>query len=430
MEIKKIKVLYIEDNPSNRNLVRYILEQDIFDYHEAEDALTGIDKAKAILPDIILMDINMTGMSGTEATIKIKQIPELAAVPIIAVTAKILKGDREKILAAGCSAYIPKPIDVNTFQERILEIYRGRTEKLKQDENVEFLRKNQAEIVQHLEKEIIELKNSRRMLNEKVEELENKNKELKDTQQKLIFSEKLATAGQLVAGIIHEIRTPITGIMGYHQLLKMKLTDPTLLGYLDHCVSAVDKIKNIVSDMLNFAKKKGDWIGEVNIKDVFRSIQGIINLLSKQEGLMIEVKPIEEDLKVRGNPGQMEQVIMALVNNGIYAVKNGMHPFEPPAITISAGREADNKIFIKIEDKGSGIPENIRDKLFVPFYTTKPIEEGTGLGLSICKTIVESFKGKIELLSTVGVGTTFILHFAPLQGHPALELQGHQATQS
>ena len=411
MDLKKIRVLYVEDNPSNRNLVRYILEPDLFEYHEAEDALDGIEKARDLKPDIILMDINMAGMSGTEATIKIKQLPDLSQIPIIAVTAKILKGDREKILAAGCSAYIPKPIDVNTFQERILEIYRGESEKLKNDESIEFLRKNQDELVQHLEKEILELKNSRFLLNEKVEELERKHKELKEMQKMLIFSEKLAVAGQLVAGIIHEIRTPLTGIMGYHQLLKMKIKDETLLGYLEHCTNAVDKIKNIVSDMLNFSKKKSDAVCDVSIREVFKSMQGIVAILAKQETVQVQLQnPEEVDLRVRGTSGQIEQVLMALVNNAIHAIKHSEKDYDPPAIEVFAERLGKNEIILHVKDKGPGIPEEIRGKLFQPFFTTKPIEEGTGLGLSICKTIVESFNGYIDFFSEPGVGTDFMIH--------------------
>ena len=415
---KKIKVLYVEDNPSNRNLVRYILEPEIFEYHEADDALTGIEKARELKPDLILMDINMAGMSGTEATIKIKQIPDLSNVPVIAVTAKILKGDREKILAAGCSAYIPKPIDVNTFQDRILEIYRGETEELEAVESIEYLQKNQAEIVQHLEKEILELKSSRKLLNEKVEELERKNKELKETQKMLLFSEKLAVAGQLVAGIIHEIRTPLTGIMGYHQLLKMKLTDPVLLGYLEHCTGAVDKIKNIVSDMLNFSKKKSDTVGSVAVNDVFKSILGVIHILSKQETVNIQVTDPQEMLLVRGSAGQLEQVIMALFNTAIHAVKNSEKPIPHPAIFISAEKiSSPPEVCIHVRDLGCGMPHEVQEHIFEPFYTTKPLNEGTGLGLSICKTIVESFNGKIELITEVGSGTEFIIHFPELPSY-------------
>ena len=244
-------------------------------------------------------------------------------------------------------------------------------------------------------------------------ELEKKNKELKETQKMLIHSERLAVAGQLVAGIIHEIRTPLTGIMGYHQLLKMKLTDQTLLDYLDHCVNAVDKIKNIVSNMLNFAKKGDELVSVVDISNVFRSMEGLINILSKQENLKIEIKPLNGSLSVRGNSSQIEQVIMALVNNAIHAVKSTKKSkFENPPIAISAAKDSNtNEVIIQVKDEGTGIPETIKEKIFDPFYTTKPIEEGTGLGLSICKTIVESFNGKILLSSEFNKGTVFTLCF-------------------
>jgi signal transduction histidine kinase len=414
MENKKIKILYVEDNPSNRNLVRYILEPELFDYYEAEDALSGIALAQEIIPDVILMDINMLGMSGTEATVKIKQLPELASIPIIAVTAKIMKGDREKIVAAGCSGYIPKPIDVDTFRDRVLEIYRGRQENLKPEEEIKYLRQNQADMVQHLENEILKLKENQKILNEKVEELEKRNQELKETQKMLVHSEKLAMAGQLVAGIIHEIRTPLTGIIGYHDLLKMKITDPVLSGYLGHCISAVEKIKNIVSNMLNFAKRKEDWVGIVPLSDVFKSVEGLVNILSKQENLVIGIMMPDEEFRVRGNSGQLEQVMMALINNAVYAVKtmNKKDTAGDPLVKIRAGRVTEShEVFFEVADRGTGIPPEIQTKLFQPFFTTKPINEGTGLGLSICKTIVESVKGRIDLASEVGKGTKITVYF-------------------
>ncbi|MBN2143522.1 MAG: response regulator [Candidatus Aureabacteria bacterium] len=414
MDIQKIKILYIEDNPSNRNLVHYILEPELFDYYEAEDALSGIALAKDIIPDLILMDINMLGMSGTEATIKIKQIPELTSIPIIAVTAKIMRGDREKIIAAGCVGYIPKPIDVDTFRDKVLEIYRGRKENLKPEEEIKYLKQNQAEMVQHLENEILKLRENQRILNEKVLELEKKNQELKETENMLVHSEKLAMAGQLVAGIIHEIRTPLTGIIGYHELLRMKLSNPTLLGYLNQCIGAVDKIKNIVSNMLNFAKRKEEWTEHISLKDIFKSVEGLIQILSKQENLSILIEMPKEELTVRGNAGQLEQVIMALLNNAIYAVKvtqKKEKPSEEPLVTLKAGRiPSAQEVFFEVRDRGCGIPPELQNKLFQPFFTTKPINEGTGLGLSICKTIVESVKGRIDLDSETGKGTKITIY--------------------
>ena len=113
------KILYIEDNNENRMLVRRILMVEGIDVVEVDNARDGITAAQDDPPDLILMDISMPGMDGLEATRKLREISVLDGVPIIAVTANVMKGDREETLAAGCDGYIPKPIDVDRFPEQV-----------------------------------------------------------------------------------------------------------------------------------------------------------------------------------------------------------------------------------------------------------------------------------------------------------------------
>lgn len=113
------RVLYIEDDDNNRLLVERILLAEDYEVFTANTAPSGIEMALNIVPDIILMDINMPGMDGFMATEAIRQHQVLEHVPVIAVTANVMKGDREEILAAGCDGYIPKPIDVDRFPEEV-----------------------------------------------------------------------------------------------------------------------------------------------------------------------------------------------------------------------------------------------------------------------------------------------------------------------
>lgn len=123
------RVLYIEDNFENRMLVRRILMVENIEITEVDNAPDGIEIARNNPPDLILMDISMPGMDGKEATRQLRQLPELDHVPIIAVTANVMKGDKEDTLAAGCDGYIPKPIDVDRFPEQIAQfLQKGRSE--------------------------------------------------------------------------------------------------------------------------------------------------------------------------------------------------------------------------------------------------------------------------------------------------------------
>ena len=119
MSDKSKRILYIEDNELNRLLVRRLLEHAGFEVFEAGDGLKGVKSAEELKPDLILMDINLPIMDGFEATRQIKANPELKHIPIVAITSNAMQGDRERTLAAGCDAYICKPIDPDAFPEQI-----------------------------------------------------------------------------------------------------------------------------------------------------------------------------------------------------------------------------------------------------------------------------------------------------------------------
>ena len=119
------RILYIEDNFENRILVKRVLEVEGYVVLEADDGPAGMRVAQQEVPDLILMDINLPDIDGYEVTAKLRQIPSLARVPIVALTANVLKGDRERSLEAGCDGYIQKPIDVDLLPAQIAAFLRG-----------------------------------------------------------------------------------------------------------------------------------------------------------------------------------------------------------------------------------------------------------------------------------------------------------------
>src|SRR5581483_1598216 len=118
------RILYIEDKPDNRLLVRRILMAEGMEVIEAASADEGVSLARMEHPDLILMDINMPGKDGFSATFDIRQIPELDHIPIVALTANVMKSDKERSLSAGCDGYIPKPIDVDRFPIEVMNYVR------------------------------------------------------------------------------------------------------------------------------------------------------------------------------------------------------------------------------------------------------------------------------------------------------------------
>lgn len=112
-------ILHIEDNQDNRVLVRRLLLAEGYTVVEAEDAFQALEMLQTLCPDLILMDINMPGMDGYTLAGKLKNTPRLSKVPVLAITANVMRGDREKSLDAGCDGYIDKPIDIDRFYEQI-----------------------------------------------------------------------------------------------------------------------------------------------------------------------------------------------------------------------------------------------------------------------------------------------------------------------
>ncbi len=124
----KATVLYIEDNYDNRLLIRRVLEADGYRVFEAEDGLEGIKFLQSETPDLVLMDINLPEIDGYEVTKRLKQLPSMTKIPVIAMTANVMKGDREKTLAAGCDGYIPKPVDIDALPDQIARFLRKNNE--------------------------------------------------------------------------------------------------------------------------------------------------------------------------------------------------------------------------------------------------------------------------------------------------------------
>ena len=112
-------ILYVEDNPDNRMLIRRILGSEGYTVHEASSATKAFEVLQTLQPDLILMDINMPEMDGYTLTARIRSLPNMGTVPIVALTANVMKGDRERSLEAGCDGYIQKPIDIDTISSQV-----------------------------------------------------------------------------------------------------------------------------------------------------------------------------------------------------------------------------------------------------------------------------------------------------------------------
>jgi PAS domain S-box-containing protein len=235
---------------------------------------------------------------------------------------------------------------------------------------------------------------------------------IKQSQEKLLISERLASLGRIAAGVAHELNNPLTGVLGMAELMLEEVPkDSPLHEELEIIEESALRCKNIISNLLSFAQKR---LPEFKKIDLRQSIDQSLRLMKKQITLKdIQVKiDIPKDLaRVEADGGQLTQVFLNLINNSIEASK------QKGDINIRARRDkGNNHVDLIFEDNGAGIEPEYLPHIFEPFFTTKDKQKGTGLGLSISYGIIQSHGGSIECQSRKGKGTTFALKIPVKQG--------------
>lgn len=239
-------------------------------------------------------------------------------------------------------------------------------------------------------------------LEQTYQDLQKSLNELKETQEQLIQSEKLASVGQLAAGVAHEVNNPLGSIILYaHLLMKNMKQDTQKAQDLKMIIEEATRCKNIVSGLLDFARQGKLNLKTIQIKKLVNSAIKKIKMNSRFEDIHIQVQIDPSDMVCTLDPDQMLQVLLNLLHNAADALENRNRD-KKIVIKIYSN---ENYLYINIIDNGCGIPEENKNKLFTPFFTTKPSGKGTGLGLPIVYGIIKMHKGSITIDSEVNIGT-------------------------
>lgn len=221
--------------------------------------------------------------------------------------------------------------------------------------------------------------------------------------EQLLQSEKMSAVGQLVSGVAHELNNPLTGVMGYSQLLLRRLEhDDEAARDLHAIIEETSRATKIVQNLLSFARKHQPKLTVVNINEVVSSVLQLRNYELGVKKIAVGAQ-LEEGLpETMADFHQLEQVLLNVVNNAVQAV-DGID--RPAQIDISTSHD-EKFIKVRIHDNGPGMSPETQKRIFDPFFTTKEVGKGTGLGLSICYGIIEEHGGRMEVDSLADEGST------------------------
>ncbi len=252
-----------------------------------------------------------------------------------------------------------------------------------------------------LDAHIKELNDVYAALNDKFTELKEKTERLKGIENELIKANKLSALGELAESIAHEIKNPLISIQGFAKRIQ-KIDDKEKIDrYSKFIEKEAGRLSDVLTRLLNFSRMGEPRIETLNINDIVDdTILFMEYHLTRFKNVRLEVIKADSLPFVRADKIHIQQCLVNLIMNAAQAMPEG------GLIKIRTGVEKDY-VFISVTDNGIGIKKELLDRIFEPFYTTKEKEDGTGLGLSLCKRLIEANKGKIEVESIEGKGSTF-----------------------
>ena len=407
-------VLIVDDIEANLVALEALLDNlecEVVRAKSGNDALRQLLKREYA---VMLLDVQMPGMDGYEVALHARQSPSTRETPIIFLTAthnsedNVLRG-----YGSGAVDFLFKPLDSAILRSKVrvfLELYNGRRQIA---DAKRALERSNAELHALAEAKAALADRFQRAN----ESLAQAYEELQDTQALLVQSAKMASLGELVAGVAHEVNNPLAFVLSHLETVKRSLdvihaetagalSEPagehwkraqTRLGEM---TLGLERIRDLVVKLRTFSRLDEGEKKQVSVKEC---VDSVVTILSHRlrDRITIETQCGEPD-SIECYPGLLNQAIMNLVANAIDAIE------DRGKIVITTGR-AGSVYAISVVDDGPGIPKHLRERVLEPFFTTKPVGQGTGLGLSISYSIVKKHEGTLELTDAPGGGTAAII---------------------
>jgi signal transduction histidine kinase len=374
MAIMNTRILITDDDLLSLKAMEHLLRSNGYEVCTAGNGEETLRQVQAQPPDLILLDVVLPDIEGTEVCRRIKANPQTAGVFIILLSGvRIGSEEQAQAMEGGADGYIARPIA-----------------------NRELLARLQA---------YIRIKSAEQALERYSEHLEEivaeRTRELREAQDQLLRQERLAVLGQMAGSVGHELRNPLAVINSSIYYLKMIQpgADEQIRKYLDRIDQQVRTADKIINDLLGFARIKTVDRKQVAIPEL---VQSVLEQFPVPEGVTSALELPVDLPNVYIDRQQIEQVLGNLVLNACQAMKDvGQLTVLGEQISMNG----EKWVRISVNDTGTGIPPENMHKLFEPLFTTKP--KGIGLGLAVSRKLVEANGGRIEVASEMGKGATF-----------------------
>jgi len=372
--MKGARILIVDDEAANVRLLERLLERGGFtNLKGTTDSRQTMPLFVEFQPDLILLDLLMPHKDGFQILEDLKPlIPDGAYLPVLVLTADVSGETKRKALAAGAKDFVIKPFDATEILLRIGNLLETR-----------FL--------------YLEIQGQNEQLETKVRE----------RTQQLLQAEKLATLGELIAGIAHELNNPLSAMVGHAQLLGMSQKDPAVAARVGRILEAAQRATRVVRNFLTFARRHRPEKVAVQVNEIITKTLELLAYQFRVSNIEVQAALAQDLPATAADPHQIGQVFLNLFNNAAQAMAKA-HGQGTLRVTSAVSPDG-GWISVIVADDGPGISRENLPRLFEPFFTTKPPGEGTGLGLPLARGIVTEHGGSITIESEPGRGATFVV---------------------